>query len=437
MSSMTRPPVLVLWAGYPAGVRIVGSLRHAGFPVFGAHPQRESGGRSLRCLRPFRYPSPTREPDRLIEFVAVICRRHGIAAVIPVDEDIVRLLAERGDELPGVAVIGPDGGQYRTLCDKHALTETARALGLPTPDTVAVGADGPDGPWPALPSIVKPRISRSDVARPRLVETPKERDAYISELVEEGHTALVQERVAGARWVIHSVRAPGVFEHIAFRVLDEWPRTAGPACMMRPDAAPPGAVATVRRLLDHVDYRGPSGVSVIESGGRFFAHDANLRFGATVEASINVGFDQPRRAVEAVLGLGGEPFAGPPRRGTYIRFDLELRALIEALAGERDARAAWSIARRVAATGLSPRGRLDPFPLDPFWLGPLLARAAGRAVRPVSRAARAGVRPQGRGSKVAPSREGGGSDNAGPAGPDTDGGRNGDRHEDARAPIRR
>ena len=382
----TRPPVLVLWTGYPAGPRIVRSLRRAGFPVVGAHPRGEPGGRSRGCARPVRYPSPTAEPARFLGAVARICRERRIAAIVPVDEDIVRLLAERGDEVPGPVVVGPDAHQYRTLCDKRALAETARALGLDVPATIEVGPDGPDGPWPALPSIVKPRTSRSDVARPRSVATADERDACVAELMAGGHTALVQERVVGSRWVVHSVRAPGVFEHVAFRVLDEWPRTAGPAGVMRPEPAPAGVVETVRRLLDHVDYRGPSGVSVLASGDRRYAHDANLRFGATVEVSVNAGFDLPRWAVETALGLAGEPFGGAPARGTYMRLDFELAALVAAMRRRRDGGAPLPIVRRAAAIGLSPRGRLDPFPLDPFWIGPLAGRAVRRAVRAVARA---------------------------------------------------
>ncbi|MBY0396011.1 MAG: hypothetical protein K2X91_05995, partial [Thermoleophilia bacterium] len=202
MPSSNFPQILVLWTGYPAGANIVRSLRRAGFPVVGAHPQGAQGGRSARCPRPLRYPSPTAEPDRFLGAVARICRERRIAAIVPVDEDIVRLLAERGDEVPGPVVVGPDAHQYRTLCDKRALARTARALGLDVPATIEAGPDGPDGPWPALPSIVKPRTSRSEVAKPRMVATAAERDAYIEELVAGGHSAIVQERVAGPRWVV-------------------------------------------------------------------------------------------------------------------------------------------------------------------------------------------------------------------------------------------
>lgn len=387
-----RPTVLVLWTGYPAGARVCASIARAGFRLVGAHPEGRSGGRSRACLSPRRYPSPTAHTDRFVETVAAICRAERAAAVVPVDEDIVRVLAERGGELGDVVVVGPDARQFDTLCDKLELTRTARALGLDVPETVLVDALGPDGPWPAVPSIVKPQTSRSETAKPMAVATAAERDAYVAELVAEGHAAIVQEQIFGSRWVVQSVRGPGVFEYVVHEVQDMWPRGAGLASVKRHSEPPAALVAGARALLDHVDYRGPSGISFMERDGRFFPHDANLRLGATTAASINGGFDFPRRAVEVALAIDGEPFSNRHRLGVHMRLDLELVALAEAFRSRREGGAPLAVARRIAAVGLSPRGMLDPSPANAFWFGPMLARAARRVTRSARRAttARAG-----------------------------------------------
>lgn len=382
-----RPAVLVLWTGYPAGARACASLRGAGFHVVGAHPEARPGGRSLACTAPLRYPSPTEHPDRFMAKVAEICRTERIEAVVPIDEDIVRLLATRGHELGGPIVVGPDAGQYGVLCDKLELTRTARDLGLDVPETVLVDARGPDGPWPAVPSIVKPQTSRSESAKPMAVATAAERDDYIAELIGEGHAAIVQERIFGSRWVIQSVRGPGVFEYVVFEVVDMWPRGAGLASVKRPSDPPAAVVAGARALLDHVDYRGPSGISFMHRDGRFFPHDANLRLGATSPASIHAGFDFPRRAVEVALGIDGEPFSGRHRPGTHMRLDLELPALVDAWRTRHEGGSPGRVARRIAAVGLSPRGMLDPSPANALWFGPLLVRAARRITRSTRRAA--------------------------------------------------
>jgi hypothetical protein len=384
-----RPTVLVLWTGYPPGPRTCRSLKRAGFSVIGAFPEGRHGGSSSGCVRPLRYPSPTADPDGFIARVAEICRTHSVDAIVPLDEDIVRLVAERAPEIGDVVIVGPTAHQYHTLCDKLGLTRTAQELGLDTPHTVVVDESGPDGPWPTLPSIVKPRTSRSETVRPRLVMTEAERDEYVGELVETGIGAIVQERIDGPRWLVQSVRGPGVFEHVAFRVLDEWPRGAGPASYKRNVEAPPTLVAAAQALLDHVDYNGPSGISFMEGGGRFYPHDANLRLGASSPASPHAGFDFPRRAVEAVLELDGTPFAGDWQPGRFMRLDLELEALGSAWATRKVGGAPGPILRRILSVGLSRQGMLDPSPYDPFWVGQLLARVGRKA----GRKARSTLRP--------------------------------------------
>jgi hypothetical protein len=176
------------------------------------------------------------------------------------------------------------------------------------------------------------------------------------------------------------VRGPEVFEHVALRVLREWPRGAGLAALKRPGDPPPALIAGARALLDHVDYRGPSGVSFMERDGRFFPHDANLRLGATSDASRHAGFDFQRRAVEVALGMDGVPFSGVTRPGPYMRLDLEIEALIDAWRTRGRGGAPGEVLRGIAAVALHPRGRLDPSPLDPFWIATLASGPAGRAI---------------------------------------------------------
>ena len=248
---------------------------------------------------------------------------------------------------------------------------------------VVVDETGPDGPWPAVPCIVKPRTSRSETFRPRMVATAAERDAYVDELVAAGIGAIVQERIDGERWLVQSVRGPGVFECVVFHVLDDWPRGAGPASYKRNVAPPAPLVAAAKALLDHVDYNGPSGISFMVRDGRYYAHDANLRLGASSPASPHAGFDFPRRAAEAVLELDGVPFSGRWRPGRFMRLDLELEALADAWRTRHEDGAPGAVLRRILSVGLARDGMLDPSPLDPFWVGQLIARAGRMARRKI------------------------------------------------------
>ena len=370
-ASRERRTVLVLWSGFPAGAQALRALRAAGFRAVGAFPAGGHGGRSIACPWPVRYPSPVRDPDGFMTTVARLALREAADAVLPIDEDIVRLLAERGGELAPAVVVGPDARQYRALSDKLALAGTARALGLATPATVVVDRDGASGPLPGLPSVVKPRTSRSTEAPPRLVVTAEKRDAAVEALVAGGHAAVVQERIGGRRLIVQSVRGPGVFEHVVFEVRREWPRDAGVASLLVPapqGAAAAAAAAAARVLLDHVDYVGPSGISFIERDGRVHVHDVNLRLGASSAAVRHAGLDFPRRAVEVALGLGGARFTGAVRPGTYMRLDLEGRAFLAAVRARDDGGRPGAVLRGIAAVAVARRGRLDPSPVEPFWV---------------------------------------------------------------------
>ncbi len=369
--------VLVLWVGHRAGPWTCRSLERGGYRVLRAHPAGDTGGRSAACMRPLRYPSATAEPDAFLEFVARTCRERAVDAVLPLDEDIVRLLAERAPDLGGAAVAGPDAAQYRALCDKAELPASARRAGVDHPYTIEVGAGGADGDWPDLPCIVKPRISGSSGLweKPMLATTAAERDAAVRDLVAAGVPALVQERVVGPRHVGHCVLSDHGFDFLGFRVDRDYPRGAGPASVMHTAVVPAPVVEGTRRLLDLVGYRGPCSLSFIERDGRFMVHDVNLRLGATVEGSIRAGFDIPGRSVEAALGRPSPPLA-PATPTRYVRFDGELKELVRALRRRGGDESAAALARWLGAGLVSRRTVLDPSPFDPSWVLSLLSRKA-------------------------------------------------------------
>jgi len=374
------PTVLVLWVGHRGGPWTIESLERSGYRVVAAHPDEEGGAPLRREV--LRYPSPTADPEGFLRVVAEWCRTRAIDAVLPIDEDIVRLLAERRPDLSGAAVAGPTAAQYEALCDKARLAETADAVGVDHPVTVEVGFDGPAGDLPPAPCIVKPRISGSHGAqeRPMLARTAQERDDAVRTFLAAGVPALLQEQLEGPRWVGHCVRSADQFDFLGFRVERDYPRDAGPASIMHTSAVPPEVVAGTRRLLDHVGYLGPCSLSFIQVGDRFFVHDVNLRLGATVAASIRSGFDIPRRSVDAVLG---RPSAALPplRRVRYVRFDGELKELLRGLRRRPGADDPVWLGRAILSGVVSRRTVLDPPPFSPSWAARSLQRRAGRLRR--------------------------------------------------------
>jgi predicted ATP-grasp superfamily ATP-dependent carboligase len=372
--------VLVLWTGYRAGAQACRSLARAGHHVVGAHPDGDAGGSSRWCRRPLRYPPPGRDAEAFLGRLTEICRTERIDVVLPVDEDIVRLFGQRRPDLAGAVSVGPDEHQYRALCDKRELARSALAVGVDHPGTVTVGVDGPDGPWPALPCMVKPVVSHSDMdaAGISFAATVEERDAAVARLLRAGIDALVQERIDGRRWVGHCVRDAARVDVVCSRISRDYPRRTGVACVQRTTEPPPGLVAAIERLLGHVDYRGPATISFLERDGRLYVHDVNLRLGASVGLMVGSGFDLPQRAVEVALGVPAPARAqwAPTR---YVWLDGELEALRDALKGRDVGESAARVAARIAAAAALPGRMTDPGILDPWWFREKTARV-GRVV---------------------------------------------------------
>ena len=369
--------MIVLWTGYRAGPWVVRSLRRAGHRVVAAHPRGSLDGRSAAAARPIRYPAPAGVPAAFLGWLARTCRDRGAIAVVPLDEDLTGLLAHAEADLGGAVLVGPDAAQFDALCDKAALGATARAAGVGRPAAVAVAAGAPAGPWPPLPSVVKPGAPAGvpeELTRIAVVDTAEARDRRVRRLADAGVDAVVEERVDGVHWTVHCVRwGDGGFAGVTGRILRTTPRRGGMPSVI--EATPPArpALDAARRLLDLVGYRGPANVQLFERDGELLVHDVNLRPPAAVALAIHAGLDLPRLGVEAALGAPA-PAAAPAARRRPVRYVSlldEVRGLAE------DPRAARRRALRhlvAAAAGIRPL--LDPPLWDPLWIPRELAALA-------------------------------------------------------------
>ncbi len=370
--------MIVVWTGYRPGPWTLRALRAAGHNAIGVSPDA-AGGRSLACLRPLRCPSPSTSPAGFLAGLERLCRARRADAVLPLSENAVEVLAEGADgRLADAVVVGPDARGYRALCDKAELGGTLAGAGLESPAGVTVGRDGPSGPWPSLPSIVKLRATAmGDAAiEVALVNDDRERATAVATILSAGHEAVVQERVVGTHWTVHSVRgADGRFAAVLGLIERTFPRAVGMPSVIRVvgRAGPP--IEAARRLLDHVDHRGLANVQMFERGSRFVVHDVNLRPPATVGLSISAGLNLPALAVDAVLGREWAPPSAPLRPFTYVARLDEAKALLDVARGDGP-----MAALRAGVNG-RVRGRrvVDPLWRDPLWIGKL-PRAVTRRV---------------------------------------------------------
>ncbi|WP_217924526.1 hypothetical protein [Miltoncostaea oceani] len=381
----TGPPgtVLVLWCGHRPGPWAVRSLRAAGHRVIAAHPRDDPGGRSTTVLSPRWYPPAVADPPAFLAWVRETCLLEGVDVILPLDEDVVRLLAENPLGLTRTVVAGPDARQFRMLCDKLELADTAALAGADHPASVEVGIDGPAGPWPDLPSIVKPRTSLSDAAAAPVVavRTVEERDAAIAHLRVSGLDAVVQEQIIGRPWVLHCVRdATGTVGMVAARVETTYPRIVGTSSVSTVVPIPPDLERHAARLLDVAGYVGPCCMNLLERDGRYWFHDINLRLAASVGASVSAGFDLPRLGVEAALGRMVLPVGARMRSITYVPLEGERSALRDALAG-RIGDAPRALAGRIARAAVARDHQLDPPLRDPQWAFDRVAALLRRGLR--------------------------------------------------------
>jgi carbamoyl-phosphate synthase large subunit len=379
--------VVVLWTGHRAGPWVCRSLRAAGWDVVPAHPVDEGRGRSTAAWSPRRVPS-SRAPEALLASLRALCREMGAGAVLPVDEDCVRLLAGWRDALGGARAVAPTPAQWDALCDKAGLRATAGRAGVGHPATAVVSAAGVDGALPEPPAVVKVRgdlgPGRGAVAVVP-VRTRAERDAAVALLVAEGLDAVVQERLEGVHRTVHCVRAADAFRAVTGRILRTRPRGAGMPSVIAVDGCDERVADAARRVLDAAGYVGPANVQFFERDGELLVHDVNLRPPAPVAMSMRAGLDLPALGLAAALGLP----LGPARRARggfrYVSLVDELRAAREE---GRTPPGRRRVLGELAEAAVSPRALLDPPLRDPLWVVPLARSVVPDPARRAVRAAR-------------------------------------------------
>lgn len=300
-----------------------------------------------------RYPDAARRPDDFLQAITEIVRRERVAAVLAGDDEVIaRLLAF--NPLSGTVVLGPTADQYRQLCDKGGLRETARAASVASPASAVVDAAGRCQEWPPLPVVVKPTATNLQLLgwSVGIVDTPERRDALVRQIIETTGTAIVEEQVSGESWRVYFVSNEDTTRFLAIRTLRSYPRAAGSSSVsVTVRQAPSALLEATSALVAAVSYRGPGSAQFIVRDGVPYVHDVNLRLPSSVGVGIRAGFDMPRLAVEA--GLGGPLPPVRPRRVRYVWLEGELRATTETSA---ERRAAMS---EIVLAAISPRRVLD------------------------------------------------------------------------------
>jgi predicted ATP-grasp superfamily ATP-dependent carboligase len=140
------------------------ALGRAGIPVtVGETCQPSLAGTSRYCSRAMRYPSPMREPDAFVAFLAEEMRRGNYRVLVPMTDVAMQMVAEMGDAVrPAVTPI-PGAQHVRLAQDKWEVLRLAQRLGIGCPATYVTGENQPIEDVAErlqYPVVVKPRWSR-------------------------------------------------------------------------------------------------------------------------------------------------------------------------------------------------------------------------------------------------------------------------------------
>ncbi|MDQ6842166.1 MAG: ATP-grasp domain-containing protein [Actinomycetota bacterium] len=264
-----------------------------------------------------RYPVPRIDDPSYVPVLRELCERHSVAAVIPLTDLDLDVLADAraAGQLPAFV---PDPEIARATFDKYETHLLLERLGLPSPPTVLPGAD-----VPSYPVMVKPRwgsgarsIHRADDAR--AVE-------FFVDYI--GEPAMVQKLMDGPEFSIDTL------SDLRGRCLNAIPRTM---IESRGGESIKGTVIQDfelidlgRRVAEALGARGPCTIQAFRDKDLGLGiTDVNTRFGGAFPAPMyaaDAGRTYPELIVRIACGEEIAPHVGEFRAGiTFTRYYWQL-----------------------------------------------------------------------------------------------------------------
>lgn len=302
--------VLVTDGGSRAALAVTRSLGQAGHEVIvGERYAPALAQASKYCRRSLVYPDPARAWTDFVTCIGTVIREDQVDILIPISDISMFLLTANRDKLGRCSIPFPDAAVVRRAADKVEVTETARRLGVPVPESIVVGsADAVPASRLAFPVVIKPRQSR--ILGPNgwvssAVSFAKDLDSLRADLAARpAHEfpLLLQERIEGPGMGVFAYLCDGrpqaLFSH---RRLRERPPWGGVSVLSESVPLDPFAADCATRLLEAIGWR--DGVAMVE-----FKHDVrdnrpklmeiNGRFWGSLQLAIDAGVDFPRLLVE-------------------------------------------------------------------------------------------------------------------------------------------
>ncbi|MEM7432266.1 MAG: hypothetical protein AAF351_10105 [Pseudomonadota bacterium] len=334
----TDGPIVLAHADTRSGLCVTRSLVAAGYDIHLA--VTDTGHfvcRSRFARRRFsKVADPRVEPDEFVTDIAELCVELNAAAVIPVTDPALSLLAVQRQSIPeGVAVFAANPAAVKAVLDKDETVELAERLEVPYPKTInpetadELLKSAGDLRYPLIlkrksqQEILPEAVSNFTV---HVVNNTRELEEFTAWLAKSDVVPQVQEFVDGVHHNLCCFAAGGevvaVHEYASLRTgkHEGILRENRPVGMARLDYA--------RRMLRSLNWDGVAFVSFVtnEDTNEDWFLEINGRFWASVQGSVNMGWDFPRWVVD-YFQRGDEPHVpeipAEPLMTCYHTADLE------------------------------------------------------------------------------------------------------------------
>ena len=264
-----------------------------------------------------RYAPPRIEDPGYVPFLAELCERHDVGAVIPLtDLDIEVLAVARAEGALPALVPSPEVAT--ATYDKYETHLLLERLGLPSPPTVLPGEEPP-----AYPVMVKPR--RGSGARSIHPARTAEEAAFFVDYVDE--PVMIQRLMGGDEFSMDCLADR------AGRCLNVIPRTMlesrGGESIKGAAIADPELIELGRTVMEALEVVGPCTIQAFRDPEIGLGiTDVNTRFGGAFPAPLYAarpGRTYPELIVRMARGEEVEPHVGDFEAGrTFTRYYWQL-----------------------------------------------------------------------------------------------------------------
>ncbi|HEX7049648.1 MAG TPA: ATP-grasp domain-containing protein [Longimicrobiales bacterium] len=312
--------ILVTDAEQRAALAAVRSLGRAGHEVsVCASREAPLAGASRYARRVATVPDPLGDAAGFVTALRRLVDEWGIDILLPFSEAALLAVLPARDAFAGIQIPFPDHERFARICDKPAVLEAARAVGIAVPAQWRLDAPPQRGALPEgmrFPLVLKPARSVIEGRAGRIkssvvhVADADALRAALERMPPGAYPVLVQERIIGPGvGVFLLVWADEVLASFSHRRIREKPPSGGVSVYRESIRLDPALLDASRALLRRFGWEGVAMVEykVERATGTPYLMEINGRFWGSLQLAIDAGVDFPGLLVAAAQGRRMQP----------------------------------------------------------------------------------------------------------------------------------